>query len=63
VSALLRNKVATEDHIEITKTTGLQVGYMLLSEYNLLVFTSESVAKSYAQGDEIVEVQVIRIFK
>lgn len=69
MSALLRNKVATEDHIEITKTTGLQVGYMLLSEYNLLdkvtgkVFTSESVAKSYAQGDEIVEVQVIRIFK
>lgn len=69
MSALLRNKVATEDHIEITKITGLQQGYMLLSEYNLLdrvtgkVFANESVARSYAQGDEIIQVQVVRVFK
>jgi hypothetical protein len=69
VAALLKNKIAIQDHIEIQKTTGLYKGYMLLSEFNLLdrvtgkVFASESVARSYAQGDEIIEVEVVRIFK
>lgn len=69
MAALLKNKIAIQDHIEIQKTTGLYKGYMLLSEFNLLdrvtgkVFASESVARSYAQGDEIIEVQVVRVFK
>lgn len=69
MAALLKNKIAIEDHIEIQKTTGLYKGYMLLSEFNLLdrvtgkVFASESVARSYAQGDEIIEVEVVRVFK
>jgi hypothetical protein len=69
VAALLKNKIAIQDHIEIQKTTGLYKGYMLLSEFNLLdrvtgkVFASESVARSYAQGDEIIEVEVVRVFK
>lgn len=69
MAALLRAKVFTDDHIEISKTVGLQRGYMLLSEYNLAnkmtckIFPTESVAKSYAQGDEIIEVEIIRKFK
>lgn len=69
MAALLKNKIAIQDHIEIQKTTGLYKGYMLLSEFNLLdrvtgkVFASESVARSYAQGDEIIEVEVVRVFK
>ncbi len=69
MAALLNNKIAIQDNIEIQKTTGLYKCYMLLSEFNLLdrmtgkVFTSESVAQSYAQGDEIIEVEVIRKFK
>lgn len=69
MAALLKNKIAIQDHIEIQKTTGLYKGYMLLSEFNLLdrvtgkIFASESVARSYAQGDEIIEVEVVRVFK
>ena len=69
MAALLKNKIAIQDHVEIQKTTGLYKGYMLLSEFNLLdrvtgkVFASESVARSYAQGDEIIEVEVVRVFK
>ena len=69
MAALLKNKIAIQDHVEIQKTTGLYKGYMLLSEFNLLdkvtgkVFASESVARSYAQGDEIIQVEVVRVFK
>lgn len=68
MAALLRAKVLTEDHVEIQLQKGLQTGYMLLSEYNLMhkvagkVFPSASVAKSYAQGDEIIKVEIIRKF-
>ena len=69
MAALLKARVQVEDVIEVQKTVGLQKGYMLLSEYNLMhkmackVFPTESVAKSYAQGDEIIEVEIIRKFK
>jgi hypothetical protein len=69
VAALLKGKVFANDNVEVQKTIGLQRGYMLLSEYNLMhkiackIFPSESVAKSYAQGDEIIEVEIVRKFK
>lgn len=69
MAALLKARVQTEDHVEIQKTVGLQRGYMLLSEFNLMhkmackVFPTESTARSYAQGDEIIEVEIVRKFK
>lgn len=69
MAALLKGKVITNDTVEVQKTIGLQRGYMLLSEYNLMhkmackVFPTESVARSYAQGDEIIEVEIVRKFK
>lgn len=69
MAALLKAKVAVEDRVEVQLEKGMQKGYMLLSEYNLLhrvagkVFSSESTAKSYAQGDQIIEVQITRVYK
>jgi len=70
VPALLRAKVTTEDNMSISKTVGLKVGYMVLDEFNRelgyatsKVFPSESTAKSYAQGQEVIKVDVIRKFE
>lgn len=70
VPALLRAKVNTEDKVAIKKTVGLKVCYMVLSEFEQeagvitsKVFPSESACKSYAAGQEIIKVEVIRKFE
>lgn len=70
VPALLRAKVTTEDNMSISKVVGLKVGYMVLDEFNRelgyatsKVFPSESTAKSYACGQEVIKVDVIRKFE
>lgn len=65
VAALLRAKVGTEDSITITKVTTLKYGYMVKSEFEnelgvhtAKVFSSESAARSYASGQQIIKVAV-----
>ena len=64
--ALLRAKVNVDDKVSVTKVKGLQIGFMLLSDFESgmtsKVFTSESVAKSFADGEEIIAVDIIRKF-
>lgn len=69
MAALLRAKVTCEDQVDIKKTTGMQHGYMVLSEFeNQLgravakVFPSESTAKAYANGQTVIKVSIIREF-
>lgn len=70
VPALLRAKVNAEDNVAIKKTVGLKVCYMVLSEFEqeagaitTKVFPTESACKSYANGQEIIKVEVIRKFE
>lgn len=64
--ALLRAKVNVEDKVAVTKVKGLQTGFMILSEFEAgitsKVFISESAAKGYADGEEIIKVDIIRKF-
>jgi hypothetical protein len=69
VPALLRAKVTASDQMSMQLTPGLKTGYMVLNEFvqelgNITskVFPSESAAKSYAQGQDIIKVDVIRKF-
>jgi hypothetical protein len=69
VPALLRVKVDTSDKVSINKTVGLKTGYMVLNEFEQelgtitsKVFPSESSAKAYGAGQEIIKVDVIRKF-
>lgn len=69
MAALLRAKVTCDDRVDITKTVGMQYGYMVLSEFeNQLgrsvakIFPSESTAKAYAGGQQIIKVSVVREF-
>ena len=67
--ALLRAKVDTGDQVSIKKTVGLKTGYMVLSEFEneLGVMTSkvyprESAAIASADGQEVIKVNVVRVF-
>lgn len=69
VPALLRAKVDATDQVSINKTTGMQTGYMILSEFEnelgsmtAKVYPRESAAKASAQGQTIIKVSVIREF-
>ena len=69
MAALLKAKVTATDQMSIQKTVGLKVGYMVLSEFEnelgvvtAKVFSSESTARSYADGEQVIEVEVIRKF-
>jgi hypothetical protein len=69
VPALLRVKVDVADKVSINKTVGLKTGYMVLNEFEQelgtitsKVFPSESSAKAYGAGQEIIKVDVIRKF-
>jgi hypothetical protein len=69
VPALLRVKVDASDKVSINKTVGLKIGYMVLNEFEQelgtitsKVFPSESSAKAYGAGQEIIKVDVIRKF-
>jgi len=66
VPALLKAKVKIEDDVSVSLSPGMKRGYMVKNEFmNELggitskVFPSESTAKSYAQGQEIIKVDVI----
>lgn len=70
VPALLRAKVNAEDNVSISKTVGMKTGYMVLSEFEqelgfttAKIFPRESSCIAYAQGQEIIEVDVVRKFK
>lgn len=64
--ALLRAKVNVEDKVSVAKVKGLQPGFMLLSDFESgmtsKVFTSEAAAKSYADSEEVIAVDIIRKF-
>jgi hypothetical protein len=69
VPALLRAKVDVSDKVSVTKTVGLKVGYMVLSEFvqelgavTSKVFPTESSARAYGAGQEIIKVDIIRKF-
>lgn len=69
VPALLRAKVDVADQVSVKKTVGLKTAYMVLSEFEMelgnatsKIFPSESVCRAYAQGQEIIKVDVIRKF-
>jgi len=69
VPALLRAKVDAGDQVLIRKTVGLKTGYMILSEFEneLGVMTSkvyprESAAIASADGQEVIKVDVVRVF-
>lgn len=65
VPALLRAKVNAEDQMTMSMTKGIKSGFMVKNEFNsdlgaitVKVFSNESAAKSYAQGQEIIKVDV-----
>lgn len=67
--ALLRAKVTATDKVAVQKTIGMKTGFMTLSDFEQelgnavsKVFPSEATAKSYAQGEEVIKVDVIRKF-
>ena len=70
VPALLRARVTATDEMSIQKTAGLKVGYMVLNEFErecgavtTKVFPSESACKAYAQGQQIIKVEIVRKFE
>ena len=70
VPALMRAKVIAADEMSIQKTVGLKVGYMVLNEFErecgavtTKVFPSESACKAYAQGQDIIKVEIVRKFE
>jgi hypothetical protein len=70
VPALLRAKVDTTDQVSMKLTPGMKTGYMVLSEFeNELgtitskVYPRKSAAKASSQGQQIIEVNVVRVFK
>lgn len=67
--AQLTAKVNVTDQMTIQKTVGLKAGYMVLSEFEnelgvmtARVFASESAAKTYSGGEQLIKVEVIRKF-
>ena len=69
VPALLRARVDAGDAVMIQKTVGLKTGYMVLSEFEnelgvmtAKVYPRESAAKASSSGQEIIKVDVTRVF-
>lgn len=70
VPALFKAKVDATDEISVQKMIGMKTGYMILSDFeNELgyitskVFPKESSAKASANGQQVIEVNVVRVFK
>lgn len=70
VPALLRAKVSTSDNTSVKLSPGMKTGYMVLSEFedelgNITskVYSRESSAKASADGQQIIKVNVIRVFE
>lgn len=67
--ALLRAKVTMSDDVSMSKVPGLKPGYMVLDEFErelgamtAKIFPTESACKTYAQGQRVIRVDVIRKF-
>lgn len=65
VPALLRAKVSADDSVSLTLTRGMKTGYMVKGEFDselgnvtAKIFPTESVARSYSQGQEIIKVDI-----
>lgn len=65
VPALLKAKVTTTDEVSVTLIPGARTGYMVRDEFisevgkiTSKIFPNESTAKSYAQGAEVIPVEV-----
>lgn len=65
VPALFKAKVSTSEEVTVSLIPGPRTGYMVKDEFitevgklTSKVFPSESTAKSYAQGREVIPVEV-----
>ena len=70
VPALFKAKVDMSDEVGMKLTPGKKTGYMILSEFEndidfttVKIFPRESAAKSSANGDKIIKVDVVRVFE
>ena len=69
MAALLKERLSTNDNISVTLIPGLRTAYMVRTEFEgdlqhitCKIFASESAAKSYAAGQEVIKVDVVRKF-
>lgn len=69
MAALLKERLAAADDISVSLAPGLRTAYMVRTEFEgdlqrmtCKIFASESAAKSYAVGQEVIRVDVIRKF-
>lgn len=67
--ALANDKLSTGDNVNVSLAPGLQTAYMVQSEFEkdlkgmtCKIFASESAAKTYAAGQSVIKVEVIRKF-
>lgn len=67
VPALLKAKVVTDDKLTIQKVVTLKTGYMVMGEFennvgyiSTHVFPTKSAAIAYANGAQIIEVDIVR---
>ena len=69
MAALLKERLTTGDNVSVSLTPGLRTAYMVRTEFEgdlqrmtCKVFASESAAKTYAAGQEVIKVEVVRKF-
>ena len=67
--AVRRDRIAIKDEVSLAISPGLRTAYMVRSEFEnelksmtCKVFASESAAKTYAGGQEIIAVDIVRKF-
>lgn len=70
VPALFKAKVNTEDEVSIKLTPGKKTGYMVLSEFEqdidftvVKIYPRESAAKASSGGQQVIKVDVVRVFE
>jgi hypothetical protein len=70
VPALFKAKIDTTDEVAVKLTPGKKTGYMILSEFEndmefvvTKVYPRESTAKASADGQQIIKVDVLRVFE
>lgn len=68
--AFAREFLSTNDTVSVSLTPGLRTAYMVQSEFEkdlqgmtCKVFASESVAKTYAAGQPVIKVEIVRKFE
>ena len=70
VPALLRAKVDANDQVSVKLSPGMKTGYMILSEFEnelgymtAKVYPKEASAKASSSGQQIIKVNVVRVFE